>query len=82
MYLYLYEMVCKDVFFKTSVLKNTAKITRKQLCRHLFLIKLQAHSKFLTGDCVSNLIELSMVFGPVKKYRENVYISLKTKSYF
>ena len=28
-------------------------------------------------DCFSNLLELSMVFGPVKKSDKNVYISLK-----
>ena len=33
-----------------------------------------------TGDCFSNLLELSMVFGPVKKFSENVHVSLKTKS--
>ena len=35
------------VFFKTDVLKSFAKITWKQLCHSLFLIKLQTHSKFL-----------------------------------
>ena len=36
--------------------------------------------QIFTGDCFSNLLELSMVFGPVKKSSENVHISLKTKS--
>ena len=31
------------------------------------------------GDCFSNLLELSMVFGSVKTSSENVHISLKTK---
>ena len=35
--------------------------------------------QIFTGDCFSNLLELSMVLGPVKKSSENVYISLKTK---
>ena len=35
--------------------------------------------QIFTGDCFSNLLELLMVFGPVKKYSENVHISLKTK---
>ena len=39
------------VFFKTGVLKSFAKITGKQLRRSLFLIKLQAHSKFFIGEC-------------------------------
>ena len=71
----------KDVFFKTSVLKNIAKITVKQLCRRLFLIMLLPHSKYFTGDCFSNFLELWMVFGPIKNIVKNVYISLKTKSY-
>ena len=36
--------------------------------------------QIFTGDCFSNLLELSMVFDPVKKSGENVHISLKTKS--
>ena len=68
------------VFFKTGVLKNTAKITGKHLRRSLFLTKQQAQSNFFTGDCFSNLLELSMVFGPVKNSSENEYISQKTES--
>ena len=67
------------MFFKAGVLKNFTKITVKQLHWSLFLIKLQAYRKILTGDCFSDLLELSMVFDPVKKSIENVYISLKTK---
>ena len=33
-----------------------------------------------TGDCFSNLLELSMILGPVKNASENVHISLKAKS--
>ena len=36
--------------------------------------------QIFTGDCFSNLLELSMVFGAVKNYSENLHISLKTKS--
>ena len=36
--------------------------------------------QIFTGDCFSNLLKLSMVFGSVKKSSENVYISLKTNS--
>ena len=36
--------------------------------------------QIFTGDCFSNLLELSMVFGTVKKSSENVRISLKPKS--
>ena len=36
--------------------------------------------QIFTGDCFSNLLELSVVFGPVKIPSENVYVSLKTKS--
>ena len=36
--------------------------------------------KIFTGDCSSNLLELSMVFGPVQKSSENVDIFLKPKS--
>ena len=42
--------------------------------------KVAALQQIFTGDCFSNLLKLSMVFGPVKKSSENVYISLKTKS--
>ena len=63
-----------------GVLKKFAKITGKQLRCSVFLTKLQANSKFFTGDGFSNLPELSMVFGRVKKSSENVHISLKTKS--
>ena len=33
-----------------------------------------------TGDCFSNSLKLSMIFGPAKKSSENLYISLKAKS--
>ena len=36
--------------------------------------------QIFTGDCFSNLLELSMVFRQVKNSSENVHISLKTKS--
>ena len=36
--------------------------------------------QIFTEECFSNLLELSVVFGPVKKSSENVHISLKTKS--
>ena len=36
--------------------------------------------QIFTGDYFSNLLELLMVLGPVKKSSENVHISLKTKS--
>ena len=52
---------------KQVLRKFFTKITGKQLRRSLFLMKLQVYSKFFTGDCFSNLLELSMVFGPVKK---------------
>ena len=32
------------------------------------------------GGCLSNLLEISMAFGPVKKSSANVYISLKIES--
>ena len=36
--------------------------------------------QIFTGDCFSNLLELSMVFGQVKNSSGNVHISLKTES--
>ena len=36
--------------------------------------------QIFTGDCFSNLLKLSMVFGPVKNSSEDVHISLKAKS--
>ena len=68
------------MFFKADVLKNFTKITVKQLHWSLFLIKLQAYSKIFTGDCFSDLLELSMVFDPVKKSIENVKLNVNTKS--
>ena len=55
------------VFFKIGVLKNFIKITGNQQRRSLLLIKLQAYSKFFTANYFSNLLELSVVFGSVKK---------------
>ena len=42
--------------------------------------KAASPQQFFTGDLFRNQLELSMVFGPVKKSCENVCISLKTKS--
>ena len=39
-----------------------------------------APQQIFTGDCFSNLLELLMVLGPVKKSSENVHISLKSTS--
>ena len=36
--------------------------------------------QIFTEDCFSNLLELSMVLGPVKKSSENLHVSLKAKS--
>ena len=36
--------------------------------------------QIFTGGCFSNLLEISMAFGPVKKSSANVYISLKIES--
>ena len=67
------------MFFKTGVLKNFPKITVTSAPESLFN-KAAGPQQIFTGDCFSNLLELSMVFGPVKKSRENVHIFLKTKS--
>ena len=67
------------MFFKTGVLKNVPKITGNN-CAGVFFNKGAGPQQIFTGDCFSNLLELSMVFGPVKNSSENVHISLKTKS--
>ena len=38
----------------------------------------QCYSKSFTGDCLKNLLKLSMVFDPVNKSGKIVYIFLKT----
>ena len=64
----------KQVFWKTSwKLQKTA-------ASESFLNKTAGPQQIFTGDCFSNLFELSMVFSPVKKSNENVHVSLKTKS--
>ena len=56
--------------------KNYRKITAPES----HFNKAASPQQTFIGDCFINLLELSMVFGPVKKSSENVYISLKTKS--
>ena len=70
---------CARVFFKTDVLKIWQK-RRKTTAPGSLLNNAADPQQIFTGDCFSNLLEFSMVFGQVKKYNENVYISLKTKS--
>ena len=64
----------KQVFWKIS-----RKLQETSAPESLFN-KAAGPQQIFTGDCFSNLLELSMVFGPVKKSSENVHISLKTKS--
>ena len=70
----------KKRYSEATLGANVTKSTEKQLHRSLFLIKLQGNNKLFTGDCFSNLLELSVLFGPIKKSSENVYFSLKTES--
>ena len=63
----------KQVFWKIS-----RKLQETSAPESLFN-KAAGPQQIFTGDCFSNLLELSMVFGPVKKSSENVHISLKTK---
>ena len=64
----------KQVFWKIS-----PKLQETTAPESLFN-KAAGPQQILTGECSSNLLELSMVFGPAKKSGENVDISLKTKS--
>ena len=57
----------KEQLWEQQMFQKIDEITGKQLRRSLFLQKLQTYSKSFTGDCFSNLFELSMTFGPVKK---------------
>ena len=67
------------MFFKTGVPKKPQKITENN-CTGAFFNKAAGPKQIFTGDCFSTLLELSIVFGPVKKSSENVHISLRTKS--
>ena len=64
----------KQVFWKIS------RKLQQTTAPESFFNKAAGPQQIFTGDCFSNLLELSMVFGPVKKSSENVHISLKTKS--
>ena len=64
----------KQVFWKIS--RKLQQTTSPES----FFNKAAGPQQIFTGDCFSNLLELSMVFGPVKKSSENVHISLRTKS--
>ena len=68
------------MFFKTGALKNLPKKLEETTAPESLFNKAAGPQQIFTGDCFSNLLELSMVFGPVKKSSENVHISLKTKS--
>ena len=58
---------CEATLGATVVLKNFTEITGKLPRWSLFLIKLQGYGKLFAGACFSNLLEPSMIFGPVKK---------------
>ena len=68
------------MFFKTGALKNLPKKLEETSAPESLFNKAAGPQQILTGECFSNLLELSMVFGPAKKSGENVDISLKTKS--
>ena len=68
------ECSLKQVFWKIS-----RKLQETSAPESLFN-KAAALQQIFTGDCFRNLLELSMVFGPVKKSSVNVHISPKTKS--
>ena len=59
--------------------KNPKKI-QETTAPEPFFNKAAGPKQIFTGDCFSTLLELSIVFGPVKKSSENVHISLRTKS--
>ena len=44
-----------------------------------FFNKAAGPQQIFTWECFNNLLEHSMVFGPLKKSSENVHISLKPK---
>ena len=67
------------MFFKTGVPKKPKKI-QETTAPEPFFNKAAGPKQIFTGDCFSTLLELSIVFGPVKKSSENVHISLRTKS--
>ena len=68
------ECSLKQVFWKIS-----QKLQETTSPESLFN-KTAVPQQIFTGDCFSNLLELSMVFGTVKKSSENVHVSPKTKS--
>ena len=60
-----------------GVLRHSQKLQENNCTEVFFLIKLQGYCKFFYRRLRQ---QFSMVFGPVKKSSENVYISLKTES--
>ena len=54
-------------FFKADVLKSFGKITRKQLCHSLFLIKLQTPSKFLQETVSAICLNFQLYLVQLKK---------------
>ena len=66
------------MFFKTGVLKISRKLQETTAPESLFNNAADPQQMF-TRDCFGNLVKLSMVFGPIKKFSENVHIFLKTK---
>ena len=68
------ECSLKQVFWKIS-----QKLQETTSPESLFN-KTAVPQQIFTGDCFSNLLELSVVFGTVKKSSENVHVSPKIKS--
>ena len=63
-----------------QVFQKNPKKLQETTAPEPFFNKAAGPKQIFTGDCFRNLLKLSMVFGPLKKSSENVYISLKGKS--
>ena len=59
--------------------KNFRKLQGTTAPESLFN-KAAGPQQMFTGNYFRNLLDFSMVFGPVKKSSENVHVSLKTES--
>ena len=63
-----------------QVFQKNPKKLQETTAPEPFFNKAAGPKQIFTGDCFNTLLELSIVFGPVKKCSENVHISLRTKS--
>ena len=72
--------MCKNVFFKSSVLKNFTNNYRKKTVPESLFNKFPGPQQIFYRRLLQQLARTFNGIWSSKKYSENVYISLKTKS--